>query len=97
MLTLPARNPVLARAVTVLPSPGLRAALAAAGVIVLSVFLVMHTWKDLTGPAAAWYFRSTYLWVVVLTAGSAIYWREMQALRRSGVNLRERFSQLPVD
>jgi amino acid transporter len=97
VITLPSRNPALARAVTVLPSPGLRASLAAGGVIVLSVFLAMHTWKDLTGPAAAWYFRSTYLWVVVLAAGSAIYWREMRALRRSGVDLRERFSQLPID
>jgi len=97
VLTLPSRNPGLARAVTVLPSPRLRAALAAVAVVVLSVFLAMHTWKDLTGPAAAWYFRSTFVWGVVLAVGSAIYWREVRALRRSGVNLRERFAQLPVD
>ncbi|HUE88317.1 MAG TPA: amino acid permease [Vicinamibacterales bacterium] len=97
VLTLPTRNPMLTRAVTVLPSAGLRAALAALGVIVLSVFLAMHTWKDLTGPAVAWYFRSTYLWAVVLAAGSAIYWREVRALGRRGVDLRERFAQLPVD
>jgi basic amino acid/polyamine antiporter, APA family len=97
VLTLPARNPVLAGAVTVLPSSSLRAALAVAGVIVLGIFLAMHTWKDLTAPAAAWYFRSTYLWAVVLAAGSAIYWREVRALRRSGVDLGERFAQLPVD
>ena len=54
-------------------------------------------YKDLTAPAAAWYFRSTYLWAVVLAAGSAIYWREMRALRRRGVNLSERFGRLPID
>ena len=97
VLTLPTRNPVLARAVTVLPSSSLRTGLAVVGVIVLGVFLVMHTWKDLTGPAQAWYFRSTYLWVVVLAAGSAIYWREVRALRRGGADLRERFTQLPLD
>jgi APA family basic amino acid/polyamine antiporter len=97
VLTLPTRNPVLAAAVTVLPSATSRATLAVFGVIVLGVFLAMHTWKDLTGPAAAWYFRSTYLWIVVLAAGSAIYWREVRALRRRGVSLRERFARLPVD
>jgi APA family basic amino acid/polyamine antiporter len=97
VLTLPARNPALAAAITVVPPTGLRAALAALGVVVLGLFLAMHTWKDLTGPAAAWYFRSTFLWGVVLALGSVIYWREVRALRRSGVDLRERFAQLPVD
>jgi hypothetical protein len=53
--------------------------------------------KDLTAPAAAWYFRSTYLWGVVLAAGSVIYWREVRGLRRQGLDLGERFSQLPLD
>jgi APA family basic amino acid/polyamine antiporter len=97
VITLPSRNPTLAHAVTVLPSSRLRVALAVTGVIVLSLFLAMHTWKDLTGPAVAWYFRSTYLWGLVLAAGSVIYWREVRALRRSGVNLRERFALLPLD
>jgi APA family basic amino acid/polyamine antiporter len=97
VLTLPTRNPALARAVTVLPSSRLRAALAVLGVIVLGLFLAMHTWKDLTSPATAWYFRSTYLWGVVLGAGSFIYWREVRGLRRRGVDLRARFAELPVD
>jgi hypothetical protein len=57
----------------------------------------VHTVKDLTAPAAAWYFRSTYLWGAVLAAASVIYWREVRTLKRLGVNLRERFSQLPVN
>jgi APA family basic amino acid/polyamine antiporter len=97
VLTLPSRNPVLARAVTVIPSPRLRSTLALLGVAVLSVFLAMHTWKDLTAPAAAWYFRSTYLWALVLTLGSIVYLREVRALQRSGVDLRERFAPLPLD
>jgi APA family basic amino acid/polyamine antiporter len=97
VLTLPSRNPELAQAVTVIRSPGLRAALAVLGVVVLGLFLAMHTWKDLTGPAPAWYFRSTYLWAAVMAAGSVIYWREVRGLRRRGVNVRERFARLPVD
>ncbi len=97
VLTLPYRNPALARAVTVIPSQRARAALAGLGVLVLGVFLAMHTWRDLTGPVTAWYFRSTYLWGVMLVAGSVIYFREVSALRRRGVDVAARFAALPVD
>jgi basic amino acid/polyamine antiporter, APA family len=97
VLTLPARNPALARAITVIPSARIRAALAAAGIAILGVFLAMHTWKDLTAPVTAWYFRSTYLWLVVLAAASLVYFREVRALRRGGVDLDARFAELPVD
>src|SRR5688572_27057634 len=94
VLTLPYCNPALGRAVTVIPSPTARAALAGLGVVVLGVFLAMHTWRDLTGPATAWYFRSTYLWGVMLAAGSLIYFREVSALRRRGVRSEEHTSEL---
>jgi APA family basic amino acid/polyamine antiporter len=97
VLTVPYRNPTLARAITVIPSPTARAALAGLGIVVLGVFLAMHTWRDLTGPATAWYFRSTYLWGVMLAAASLIYVREVSALRRRGVDVAARFAELPVD
>jgi amino acid transporter len=93
--TLPSRNPALARAVTVVPSRTVQAPLAVLGVVVLAGFLLVHTWKDLTGPAAAWYFRSTWLWAIVMAIGSAIYWREVRALRANGVDLPARFAELP--
>jgi APA family basic amino acid/polyamine antiporter len=97
VLTLPRRNPAIARSITVVTSPRVRAMLAAIGVVVLALYLGVHTLKDLTAPAAAWYFRSTYLWAAVLAAGSVIYWREVRALKQRGVDLRERFAQLPID
>src|SRR5688572_28931344 len=56
VLTLPRRNPVLARSVTVMRNLRVRTTVAALGVIVLAGFLAVHTWKDLTAPAEAWYF-----------------------------------------
>lgn len=97
VLTLPSRNPTLARAVTVVPSGTVRATLAWVAVVVLAVFLAMHTWKDLTAPVSAWYFRSTYLWAVVLAAASAIYFREVRAMRHRGIDVEARFKELPVD
>ncbi len=97
VLTLPRRNPALARSVTVVPNLRVRRTVAAIGVIVLAGFLAVHTWKDLTGPAEAWYFRSTPVWAVVMGIGSLIYWREVSRLRRAGVDLRARFAALPPE
>ena len=97
VLTLPRRNPALARSVTVVPNLRVRRTVAAIGVIVLAGFLAVHTWKDLTGPAEAWYFRSTPVWAVVMGIGSLIYWREVSRLRRAGVDLGARFAALPSE
>lgn len=97
VLALPHRNPALARAVTVLPDRRLQAPLAALGAVVLAWFLAVHTWRDLTMPAAAWYFRSTPVWAVVMALGTVIYLRERAALVRAGIDLRARFDALPPE
>ena len=53
-------------------------------VVVIAGFLAVHTIKDLTAPAAAWYFRSTWLWAAVMAAGSIIYAREVASLKAAG-------------
>ncbi|MDZ7631070.1 MAG: APC family permease [Gemmatimonadaceae bacterium] len=57
VLTLPSRNPAIARDVRVVRSRTAQVAVAVTGIIVLGGFLVVHTLKDLTAPVAAWYFR----------------------------------------
>lgn len=95
VLTLPGRNPALAREVTVLRSRAAQVPLALAAIVVLAGFLAVHTWRDVTAPAAAWYFRSTPVWLLVMAAGSLIYFRETRKLRRQGVDLGARFAALP--
>ncbi len=97
VLTLPHRNPAIARDITVVPSRAFQGPLAALGVIVLTGFLAVHTWKDLTAPVDAWYFRSTPIWAIVMALGTLIYWREVRALRRNGIDLAARFAALPPD
>lgn len=95
VLTLPRRNAPLARAVTVLPSRAAQVPLALLAVVALAAFLSVHTWRDLTRPVAGWYLRSTALWLLVMSAGSILYWRETRKLRRQGVDLEARFAALP--
>ena len=97
VLTLPRRNPELASAITVLPNAAHRVPLAVLAVVVIGGFLAVHTIKDLTTPAAAWYFRSTWLWAAVMAAGTIIYWREVAKLKAAGVDLPARFAALPPE
>lgn len=94
VLTLPRRNPALAARVRVVPNRAWQVPLAGTGGVVIAAFLTMHVWRDLAA-TTPWYFRSTYLWLVMLSAASLIYWRERRALVRRGVDVRKIFAQLP--
>ena len=78
-------------------SPGLRTTLAVLGVVFLGGFLVIHIWKDLTATVDAWYFHSTWVWLVVMAIASAIFFREMSALRKEGVDVEAVFAELPPE
>ena len=97
VLTLPSRNPALAREIRVLPNRLAQVAVASIGVVVIGTFFAVHTWKDLTAPVAAWYFRSTPVWMLVLSIATVIYLREVAAMRRRGVNVDAIFADLPPD
>jgi APA family basic amino acid/polyamine antiporter len=96
VLALPSRNPGLAAAVSVLPSRAQQVPVGVAGVAVLALFLAVHTWRDLGG-AAAWYFKSTPVWAIVMALASVVYWREMRRLRAQGVDVAARFAALPPE
>jgi amino acid transporter len=97
VLTLPSRNPALAREVRVLPNRTAQVLVTATGIVVLLAFLAVHTWKDLTAPVAAWYFRSTPVWLIVMGVATVIYVREVSAMRRRGVNVEAIFAVLPPE
>ena len=97
VLTLPGRNPGIAADVTVVKNRGAQVAVASVGAVLLTIFLVVHVWKDLTADLSAWYFHSTALWVGVMVVASAIYFRELGVLKRSGVDTVARFAELPPE
>ena len=97
VITLPARNPEIARDMKVLSNRALQVPLAAAGVVLLGLFLGIHVWKDLTADVGAWYFHSTPLWIGVMTLATVIYLRELGQLKRSGVDTEALFGELPPE
>ena len=97
VITLPRRNPGLAREIKVLTHRPLQLALAWLGVIMLSVFLTIHVFKDLNADVTAWYFHSTPVWLIVMTIATGIYFRELGKLKRDGVDVDAVFSRLPPE
>lgn len=97
VLWLPRNNPELAREIKVIRSRRMQVFLAVGGVVFLGGFLVIHIWKDLSAEVSVWYFHSTYVWLIVMLIASAIYLREMRALRRNGADIDAIFSELPPE
>jgi amino acid transporter len=97
VLTLPRRNPAIARQIQVLPGRKAQVVLASAGVFLLGGFLVVHIIKDLSAQVSAWYFHSTPVWIAVLGLATTLYLWEMYRLKRDGVDVQAIFAELPPE
>jgi APA family basic amino acid/polyamine antiporter len=95
LISLPRVNPSLASGITVIKSRNHQLLLGWAGTIFLSLFLVVHVWKDLNATADAWYFHSTPVWLIVMALGSALFFIKISLLKRSGADVEALFNRLP--
>ncbi|MDW3191126.1 MAG: APC family permease [Cytophagales bacterium] len=97
LITIHKVNPSLSEKIKLIPSLGLRTLIGLSGVVLLVLFLVVHTVKDLNAEVTAWYFRSTPVWMIVMSIGSIIYSIKTQALRKAGKDLKTLFKNLPSE
>jgi amino acid transporter len=91
------RRPALVQNVSVIPARRAQTPLAVLGAVAMTVFLIVHVWKDLSADVSAWYFHSTFAWLAVMLLATMIYLREMRGLRRRGVDGKALFSSLPPE
>lgn len=97
LITIRKVNPLLAEKITLIPSLGLRNLIGLSGVAMLMLFLFVHTSKDLNADVAAWYFRSTPVWLIVMAIGSIIFLVKTRALKKAGVDHTRQFKNLPSE
>jgi amino acid transporter len=97
VIALPVYNPPLAKQVAVFKSRAMQLILAITGAALLILFLIVHTAKDLKADVSAWYFHSTWVWLLVLGVASLIFFWKMRQLKRSGVDVEEQFRVLPPE
>jgi APA family basic amino acid/polyamine antiporter len=99
-LTLPVigqKNPALAREIKFLSNPKSRQFIGWTGVVIMLFFLGVHTAKDLQATPEAWYFHSTWVWLLVMAIGSLIFLFQMQQMKKRGIDTKQRFKSLPLD
>jgi len=90
-------NPGLAEKISILPNRIMQVIIGIAGAMLLLVFLIVHTLKDLQAEVSAWYFHSTPIWLIVMGLGSVIFLIKMQHLKQSGLDTKELFENLPQE
>ena len=92
---LPKRNPTLAQQITIFPNKVARAIIVGIGSVFLICFLVIHTYKDLTSSVDAWYFHSTWIWLIVMGMAAVLFFIRWTKLKKASPDLLEKFSKLP--
>ncbi len=95
VIRLPHYNPALAKNIAVFRKRPVQLIFASLGAILLSLFLVVHTIKDLQAEVAAWYFHSTPVWLIVMGLASLIFLWKIRRLKKKGISVVEAFKELP--
>jgi len=97
VILLPKNNPQIFSEIKVITSRKLQVIIAWIGTIMLTGFLIIHIRKDLTTSVDAWYFHSTFIWVIVMALATLIYIREYQNLRKKRIDIKKLFTELPPE
>lgn len=87
LLTIRRRNPELGKAVNLFSERTLKIT-GIAGTVVLLLFLIIHLKKDLQAEVSTWYFRSTWVYLIVMVTGLLIFYSGRKNTSKS-------FSELP--
>jgi APA family basic amino acid/polyamine antiporter len=90
-------NPTLEREIKIIRNRNIQKVLGWAGILILSSFLIIHIWKDLSSDVEAWYYHSTTIWLIVMTIASVIFFKEFTVLKKRGIDTDQVFNNLPPE
>ena len=79
-------NLKLSRNITVIKNRAIQLFIGYTGTLIISVFLIIHTYKDLSSNVEEWYFHSTYIYLIVMTIASiyfALRWKTVQVKNKN--------------
>ena len=87
-------NSKLFRNITVIKNRAIQLFIGYTGTLIILIFLIIHTYKDLSSNVEEWYFHSTYIYLIVMIIASiyfALRWKTVQ------VKNNNTFKTLPVE
>ena len=80
--------------ITVIKNRAIQLFIGYTGTLIILIFLIIHTYKDLSSNVEEWYFHSTYIYLIVMIIASiyfALRWKTVQ------VKNNNTFKTLPVE
>jgi basic amino acid/polyamine antiporter, APA family len=95
VLTLSRVNPELAGKVQIFKNPLKQQIIGWFGIVTVTSFLALHVYKDVIQEVSAWYFHSTYVWLLVMVLASIVFWYKWHRLSRQNPELKLDFKKLP--
>lgn len=89
------KNPELHAQISIFQTPHFQQLIGWGGIAFLSLFLIVHTLKDLHAEVSAWYFHSTLIWILVMGVASAYFIFRWKKLQSQDSQLAQKFKTLP--
>ena len=97
LLTIKKHNVELYTNIEVLKNRPIQLFIGWGGVVFLSSFLGIHLYKDLTNSVAAWYFHSTYVWLIVMGMATLVFIYQWNQMKSKDIGFRKKFKKLPIE
>ena len=94
VITIAKVNPKLYKEITIFKNRTLQKIIGYLGSLVIVIFLVIHTYKDLTSEVDAWYFHSTFIYLIVMTLASLYFLIRWIQIKRDNKHI---FKSLPSE
>ena len=94
VITIAKVNPKLYKEITIFKNRTLQKIIGYLGSVLIFIFLVIHTYKDLTSQVDAWYFHSTFIYLIVMTLASLYFFIRWMQIKRNNKHI---FKSLPSE
>ena len=80
--------------ITVIKNRAIQLFIGYTGTLIILIFLIIHTYKDLSSNVEEWYFHSTYIYLIVMTVASIYFVLRWKTVK---VKNNKTFKTLPVE
>ena len=97
LLCIKKHNFELYKNIKVIKNRALQLFISWGGILLLCGFLIMHIYKDLTNEVNAWYFHSTYVWLIVMGMASVVFIIQWNQLKSKEEQIQKKFKKLPSE
>jgi amino acid transporter len=94
LLTIKRVNPVLYNNINIVKNRAIQLLIGYLGSFIIFIFLVIHTFKDLSSNVDEWYFHSTYIYLIVMILASLYFVIRLNRVKTKNIDT---FKQLPLE